>query len=251
MIILFLCLILLSSLPLANAQPPERVPRIGVLVNGNPTSHKFIIDEFQQGLHDLGYAEGRNVFIDYRYAEGKLERLSELVRELVDRKVDLIFTQATPGTVAAKNVTSSIPIVFTGVGDPVASGLVTSFGKPGGNVTGLSILSPELSGKRLELLKEVVPGLTRIAFLWSPSASTTAALKAIGKATDTLQLQLHSLEVRSPDEFTTVSETIMRKRLEAILTNPSPVLNTIRKRVGGVRGQEPIARDVCKLAVRR
>jgi putative ABC transport system substrate-binding protein len=142
-----------------------------------------------------------------------------------------IFTQATPGTVAAKQVTNSIPIVFTGVGDPVEAGLVNSFAKPGGNVTGVSILSPDLGGKRLELLKEVIPGITQVAFLWSPSASTTVALKATQAAAVALRLELHSVEVRSPNEFSAASEAIMKKRARAILTNPSPVLNTIRARI--------------------
>jgi putative ABC transport system substrate-binding protein len=228
-----LCLLItvvLLTVYLAEAQQ-TKVYRIGMLVNGTSSTHKFIIDEFRQGLRDLGYVEGKNVLIEYRYAEGKLERLPELAKELVQVNVDVIFTQATPGTVAAKQVTNSIPIVFTGVGDPVEAGLVNSFAKPGGNVTGVSILSPELGGKRLELLKEVIPGITQVAFLWSPSASTTVALKATQAAADALRLELHSVEVRSPNEFSPASEAIMKKRARAILTNPSPVLNTIRARI--------------------
>jgi putative tryptophan/tyrosine transport system substrate-binding protein len=231
---IILCLLItvvLLTIYLAEAQQPKKVPRVGILVNGTPSSHKFIIDEFQQGLRELGYVEGKTLLIEYRYAEGKLERLPELARELVQINVDVIFTQATPGTVAAKQVTNSIPIVFTGVGDPVEAGLVNSFAKPGGNVTGVSILSPDLGGKRLELLKEVIPGITQVAFLWSPSASTTVALKATQAAAVALHLELHSVEVRSPNEFSAASEAIMKKRARAILTNPSPVLNTIRARI--------------------
>ena len=226
---------LLMMFLLATASPAEaqqtKVPRIGMLVNGTPSSHKFIIDEFQQGLRDLGYVEGKNFLLEIRYAEGKLDRLPELAREFVQMKVEVIFTNATPGTVAVKQATSTIPIVFTGVGDPVEAGLVKSFARPGSNVTGISILSPDLGGKRLELLKEVIPGITQIAVLWSPSASTTAALKATQAAADALRLQLQSMEVRSPDDFTGVSETIVKRRVRALLTNPSPVLNTIRTRV--------------------
>jgi putative tryptophan/tyrosine transport system substrate-binding protein len=226
---------LLMMFLLATASPAEaqqtKVPRIGMLVNGTPSSHKFIIDEFQQGLRDLGYVEGKNFLLEVRYAEGKLDRLPELAREFVQMKVEVIFTNATPGTVAVKQATSTIPIVFTGVGDPVEAGLVKSFARPGSNVTGISILSPDLGGKRLELLKEVIPGITQIAVLWSPSASTTAALKATQAAADALRLQLQSMEVRSPDDFTGVSETIVKRRVRALLTNPSPVLNTIRTRV--------------------
>jgi len=118
---------------LAEAQQPAgKVPRIGILVNGTPSSHKVMIDEFQQGLRDLGYVEGKNLLLEVRYAEGKLDRLPELARELVQMNVDVVFTNATPGTVAVKQATSMIPIVFTG--DPVNAGLVKSFAKPGGNV---------------------------------------------------------------------------------------------------------------------
>jgi putative ABC transport system substrate-binding protein len=217
---------------LAEAQQPAgKVPRIGMLVNGTPSSHKFMIDEFQQGLRDLGYVEGKNLLLEVRYAEGKLDRLPELARELVQMNVDVVFTNATPGTVAIKQATSTIPIVFTGVGDPVNAGLVKSFAIPGGNVTGISILSPDLGGKRLELLKESIPGISHVALLWSPSASTAVALKATQAAADALHLQLQSLEVRSPDNFTGVTDTILKRRAGAILTNPSPVLSTIRTRV--------------------
>ncbi len=118
---------------LAEAQQPAgKVPRIGILVNGTPSSHKVMIDEFQQGLRDLGYVEGKNLLLEVRYAEGKLDRLPELARELAQMNVDVVFTNATPGTVAVKQATSMIPIVFTG--DPVNAGLVKSFAKPGGNV---------------------------------------------------------------------------------------------------------------------
>ena len=222
--------LLLTFFNLAEAQQPK-VYRIGMLVNGNSSTHKFIIDEFRQGLRELGYWEGKNVVIEYRYAEGKLERLPELAKELVQSNVDVIFAQATPGTVAAKQATKTIPIVFSGVGDPVEAGLVNSFARPGGNATGISILSPDLGGKRLELLTDAVPGITQIAFLWSPSASTTVALKATQAAADAMRIQLHSVEVRSPNDFAAASEAIMRNRARAILTNPSPVLNTIRSRI--------------------
>ena len=228
-----LCLpttVVLLTVYLAEAQQ-TKAPRIGMLVNGTPSSHKFIIDEFQQGLRDLGYVEGKNFLLEVRYAEGKLDRLPELARELVQMSVEVILTNATPGTVAAKQATSTIPIVFTGVGDPVAAGLVKSFARPGGNLTGISVLSPDLGGNRLELLKETIPGITYVALLWSPSASTTVALKATQAAADALRLQLQSLEVRSPNDFTGVTDAILKSRAGAILTNPSPVLSTIRTRV--------------------
>jgi len=132
-IALFVMLLLWPHLAEAQ-QPAGKVPRIGILVNGTPSSHKVMIDEFQQGLRDLGYVEGKNLLLEVRYAEGKLDRLPELARELVQMNVDVVFTNATPGTVAVKQATSMIAIVFAGVGYPVNAGLVKSFAKPGGNV---------------------------------------------------------------------------------------------------------------------
>jgi putative ABC transport system substrate-binding protein len=145
--------------------------------------------------------------------------------------LEVIFTNATPGTVAMKQATSTIPIVFTGVGDPVKAGLVKSFAKPGGNLTGISILSPDLGGKRLELLQEAIPGIAQVAVLWSPSASTAVALKTTHAAAEALGLQLQSLEVRNPNDFSSVTDAILKRRPGAILTNPSPVLSTIRTQV--------------------
>jgi ABC-type uncharacterized transport system substrate-binding protein len=155
----------LASVHLAEAQQSEKMYRIGFLVTPSRSFFTARMEGFQQGLRNLGYIEGKNIVIEYRYAEGKADRLPELAAELVSLKVDLIVTSG-PASRAAKNATKTIPIVFAGVQDPVANGLVDSLAKPGGNVTGLSILAPELGGKRLELLKEVVPKITRVAFLW-------------------------------------------------------------------------------------
>ena len=139
-----LCALLFAPWSFVEAQQPEKIPRIGMLVNGTPSSDKVRFDEFQNGLRDLGYVEGKNFRAEIRYAEGNLDRLPELARELVKINVDVNFTNATPATVAVKQATSTIPIVFTGVGDPVAAGFVKSFAKPSGNLTGISILSPDL-----------------------------------------------------------------------------------------------------------
>ena len=228
---LLLLIVVLSWGGFAEAQQPGKVPWIGMLLSGTPSSHKYMIDEFQQGLRERGYIPRKNILFEFRYAEGKLERLPELAKELVQLNVDVIFTNATPGSVAAKQATNTIPIVFTGVGDPIEAGLVSSIARPGGNVTGIYILSPDLGGKRLELLKEVSPKITHVAVLWSRSASTTVAIKATQAAADALHLQLLSVEVRSPDHFAAATEEIVKKRARAILTNPSPVLGTIRARV--------------------
>jgi ABC-type uncharacterized transport system substrate-binding protein len=219
---------ILAAIDLAEAQQQVNVPRIGVLINGSPSTHKYQIDPFRQGLHELGWVEGKTILIDYRYGHGKLDRLSELATELADLKVNVIYASATPATVAAKKATRTIPIVFTGVGDPIGSGLVESLAKPGANVTGFSILSPELGGKRLELLKEAFPQVKRIAFFWSPSASTTVAVKAIRVPADTLSLQIQSLEVRSSDDFASAFEAVTKQQAQALLMNPSPVLATHR-----------------------
>src|SRR5215470_4432102 len=143
----------------ADAQQPEKLHRIAFLLGGTSSFYSARIDVFKQGLKELGYVDGKNIAIEYRYAEGKADRLLDLAAELVRLKVDVILATATPSVLAVKKASATIPIVLMGVGDPVASGLVTSLARPGGNITGLTLLAPELSGKRLELLKEAVPNL--------------------------------------------------------------------------------------------
>ena len=156
----------------AEAQQPGKIPQIGFLVAPSRSFFANRIELFRQGLRSLGYAEGKNIVIEYRYAEGNLDRLPDLAKELVSVKVDVIVTTSAPSVLAVKNATRTIPIVFAAVQDPVASGLVDSLAMPGGNVTGLSILAPELGGKRLELLKEAVPRITRVAFLFGSRLSS-------------------------------------------------------------------------------
>src|SRR6266849_4482283 len=168
-----LAVILAVSLILAplavEAQQAAKVPRIGYLAP-NLATIPHLLEAFRQGLRDLGYVEGRNVVIEYRDAEGKLERLPALAAELVALKVDVIVAPVTPSALAAKQATRTLPVVFIGVADPVTSGLVTSLARPGGNVTGLSSLNPELVGKCLEHLIQAVPGVSRVAALWQPGA---------------------------------------------------------------------------------
>jgi putative tryptophan/tyrosine transport system substrate-binding protein len=156
------------AVPLAaEAQQAAKIPRIGYL-GTNRAASPHLAEAFRQGLRDLGYVEGRNVVIEYRDAEGKLERLPALAPELVALKVDVIVAPGTPQALAAKQATRTIPIIFTAAGDPVTDGLVTSLARPGGNVTGLATLSPELVGKNLEQLKQAVPGVSGVAVLWQP-----------------------------------------------------------------------------------
>src|SRR5262244_4403190 len=165
MIVCLVAAALLSSASFADAQQPKKVPRIGVLVSASASASVSRIHAFRQGLHALGYIEGKNIIVEYRYAEGSPNRLQEFVAELVRLKVDVIVTDTSRAIDAAKNVTKTIPVVFTSPTDPVGDGQVSSLAQPGGNLTGLSILAPELNGKRLELLKETLPRLKRVAFL--------------------------------------------------------------------------------------
>src|SRR6266404_3343127 len=224
--------VLLTVAVIAEAQQPTKVPRIGFLVGPSRSFFASRMESFQQGLHSLGYIEGKNIVIEYRYAEGKADRLPTLAAELVGLNVDVIVTSATPSVLAAKKATSTIPVVFVSVTDPVASGLVTSLARPGGNITGLTILAPELSGKRLELLEEAVPNVTRVAFLWN-SANPAQKLqwKETRAAAQALGLQLQSLEVRNSNDFDSAFEAALKERARALIASPEPLINTHLKRI--------------------
>jgi len=203
----------------ADAQQPKKVPRIGFLVSGSLSSTREIgnVEAFRQGLHELGYVEGQNIAIEYRYAEGVEERLPNLAAELVQLKVDVIFTSGTTATQAAENATKTIPIVMTSVTDPVGTGLVASLAHPGGNVTGLSNLT-ELSGKQLELLKEAFPKVTRVAVLWDPANAANARLLGEMKvAAGGLRITLQPLEVRGPDDFARAFSAIKKEHASALI----------------------------------
>jgi len=219
--------LVLASLHLADAQQEKRVPRIGFLASGSPSSFSSQTEAFRQGLRELGYVEGQNIGIEYRYAEGKTDRFADLATELVRLKVDVIVTASTPGVLAAKKTSSTIPIVFGAINDPVASGLVASLARPGGNITGLTNLSPDLGGKRLELLKESFPKVTRVAHLWNPD-SPGSDMQA---PAHTLGLQLQSLEVRSSNDFERAFEAALKERAHALITSPNPLINTHHKRI--------------------
>jgi len=198
---LALCALFVAlSLP-ADAQQPKKVPRIGVLHSGSPSSTAAQRDAFRQGLRELGYIEGQNITVEHRYAEGVVE-FPNLATELVRLKVDVIVVPSTPGAQAAKNATTTIPIVFTGVGDPVGTGVVASLAHPGGNVTGLSNLTPELAGKQVELLKEAFPKISHVAVLReTANAGNAVSLREMKVAAEALQVTLQPVEFRSPDDF--------------------------------------------------
>jgi len=201
----------------ARAQQAGKIPRIGI-IDDSP-----IWNAFRHGLRDLGYLEGQNIVFDYRYAGGLPDRLAWVAVELIHRPVDLIATFGTPPTLAAKQATTTIPIVMMGVGDPVGSGLVSSLARPGGNITGNTILGPEVAGKRLQLLKEVIPSLSRVVFLWNPdNASHPAQLAELRVAVEALGIKLLPVPVRSSDEFDNAFAAMMRERPDAFLMTNDP-----------------------------
>ena len=192
-------------------------PRIGI-IDDSP-----VWNAFRHGLRDLGYLEGQNIAFEYRYAGGLPNRLALVAVELVHRPMDLIATFGTPPTIAAKRATTTIPIVMIGVGDPVGAGLVSSFNRPGGSITGNTILGPEVAGKRLQLLKEVIPSLSRVAFLWNPdNASHPAQLAELRVAVETLGIKLLPVAVLSPDEFDRAFAEMVRERADAFLMTNDP-----------------------------
>ena len=216
----------------AEAQQPGKVPRIGYLDSTSPAASAARIEAFRQELRKFGYTEGKNITIDYRFAYGKSERLHDLASELVHLNVDVIIARAIPGSVAAKQATTTIPIVFVGVADAVAAGLVASLARPGGNITGLTSLAPELSGKRLELLKETFPKVLRVAVLRNPSnPGDPITWKETQAASQALVLQLQSLEVRSPKDLEDAFESATRAGTQALVTLPDPLLQSHRKRI--------------------
>jgi putative tryptophan/tyrosine transport system substrate-binding protein len=223
---------LLSTVPFAQAQQPTKIPRIGYLVANFPSTNPARNDAFRQGLRDLGYVEGKSIVIEWRYAEGKPDRLPALATELVRLKVDVIFTAGQAATRPAKEATVTIPIVMGFDNDPVGNGFVASLARPGGNITGVSTLAPEISGKQLELLKEIVPRLSRVAVLGnSNEPGNTQALREVEVAAGAFGVQLQHLDVRDPKDIETAFRAVNKGRADAILMLNSPVLNPHRTQV--------------------
>ena len=228
---------LLAAPLAAEAQQAAKVARIGYL-STNLAALPNRPEAFRQGLRDLGYVEGRNLVIEYRYAEGKVEQLPALAAELVALKVDVIVASGTLAALAAKQATSTLPIVFSPAGDPVGSGLVTSLARPGGNVTGLSAFAPELVGKRLELLKQAVPGVSRVAVLWQPGAFGERAemdtLKRAEVAARDLGVPLQFVEARGPADFDRAFSDMTRARAGALTVLASNMFNSEGRRLVGL-----------------
>jgi len=230
-----IALVALGVAPLAaEAQPSAKIARIGFLTTGGDAPSR-LREAFLQGLHDLGYVEGRNVVIEYRSAEGRLERWQALSAELVALKVDVIVAPGTAAAAAAKQATRAIPIVVIGAGDPVTSGLAVSLARPGGNVTGLSALSPELVSKWLELLKQAVPGLSRVAFLWQPGAlpehTERDMLMEAEVAARTLGLRLQVVEARGAADIDRAFADMTKARAGALTVPSTPTFSSARRRL--------------------
>ena len=210
--------IFLTTVSPAGAQQPTKIPRIGWLTGPSLASNSARIEAFRQGLRELGYVEGKNIVIEWRSAEGKLDRLPTLAAELVRLKVDIIVSGGLGPTRTAKEATITIPIVMTNDGDPVGTGIVASLARPGGNITGLSTLAPELSGKRLELLKEIVPKLSRVAvFRTSTQPGNAQMLREVELAAKAFGVELQYLDVLDPKDFATAFRAASKGRAQAVL----------------------------------
>jgi len=226
------CALLFPLCLSVGAQQPTTVYRIGSLSGGSVSTSKRNNDAFRDGLRTLGYVQGKNILIEYRYAEGKRERSPELAAELVRLKVDVILVGGTQTATAAKQATSTIPIVVGSAGDLVGSGLVASLARPGGNITGSTDISPDLSGKRLELLKEAVPKASRVAVLLSPSAGTDSdEMKQTKAAAQALKVKIQVVEVKDPSEFQSAYAAMKKENANALILNHSSFTNFHRKQL--------------------
>src|SRR5262249_53271356 len=201
------------------AQQPSKVPRVGFLGMASPSTYAARIDAVRLGLRDFGYVEGTNLTIEYRWAQGHYERLPELAAELVRSNVDLIVTHGTPGSLAAKRATATIPIVIASIGDPVAVGIVTNLARPGGNITGQTFFNPELRAKRIEFLKEVKPPIARVAvILNADNPATEPEFQAMETTAQSLNIKLLPFRLREPSELVHAFESMEQARVEAVET---------------------------------
>jgi len=224
-------LALLAASLAAEAQPSKKV-RIGYLSGNPPSDTKDAFDAFQTKLHALGYIEGQNLLFEARYADGRYERLPQLAADLVRLKVDVIFAYGTPGSLAAKNATRVIPIVFAPVSDPVLAGLVATLTRPGGNVTGVTLNNPELSAKRVSLLKEAVPAASRVVVLANPDFAPSPSLVAeTRRGARVLGMQIQVLEIRQPQELAKAFGTMAAGKTHAVVILPDPMFIAERRRI--------------------
>ena len=227
-----LCTVLFALCVSAHAQQPTKIPRIGLLFTATPSAAAARIEAFRQGLRELGYVEGKNILIEQRYAEGQLNHMNELAAELVRLKVDVIVTIGPAATRPAKEATTAIPIVMGVDDDPVGNGFVASLARPGGNITGLASLAPEIGGKQLELLKEIVPRLSRVAVLGTSTQPGNAqSLREAEVAAGALAVKLQYLDVLSPKDIEPVFRTASNGRAEAVLVLRASIFFSHRKQI--------------------
>jgi putative tryptophan/tyrosine transport system substrate-binding protein len=233
--------VFLLTVSFVEAQQPKKVPRIGFLDNSTASGIAVQLEAFRQEMSKLGWIEGKNITIEYRFSEQKSERLPELAAELVRLKVDLIVVASTVSALAAKSATTTIPIVMTNAGDPVAAGLVATLARPGGNVTGFSSLAPELNTKRLEILKDAVPKLARVGLLWGvvgPRIQQEIQLKELRPAAAALKLELEEIETQfDPKGLESAFQTAKQKQVNAIMTTATPRFLPERKRIVELAGK--------------
>ena len=222
------------------AQPQGKVWRIGVLGAGSPAGWAPMVEALRAGLRELGYIEGNNINIDYRWADGQYDRLPELVADLIRLKVDVIVTHATAGIGAAKRATTTMPIIMASIGDPVASGLLTNLSRPGGNITGLSFFTSEIGSKRLELMKEAMPDIRRVAVIWDRSLPRgfTAPMEAAAR---TLKIAVELIDVNSADLLESTFSALAKKRVRGALIRETPMLISNAGLVGAIASKHRIA----------
>jgi putative ABC transport system substrate-binding protein len=240
-IVTVLVLCVLAVLCAVEAQQPQHVARIGILAPTlAPHDPGSTFQGFRQGLRDLGYVEGQNIALEYRDAEGKRERLPERAAELLRLKVDILLALGTHAALAAQHAGGTMPIIFLSVPDPVGLGLVASLARPGRTITGLTLHNPELMGKRLELRKATVPGVTRVGYLWHTSAFTARNLPEAETAARALGLELHPVEVREPYPFDQAFATMAEAHVEAFITQPSPEFFSRRRQLADVAARRQL-----------
>ncbi len=230
-----LALVILAAPLVADAQQPPKIPRIGYLGGFSPSAGAPLLEAFRQGLRELGYVEGQNIFIDFRWAEGRPDRFPALAAELINLRVDVIVTYSNPAVTALQQATRTIPIVVASMGDPVASGFVASLARPGGNITGFSTLSEELGGKRVELLREAVPKVSRVAVLaGSQTASQRTQWREIQAAAKALKVTPQRQEVAGPDEIEHAFASFVKGRAQGLIVLPHAVTNDRRTQIVGL-----------------
>jgi ABC-type uncharacterized transport system substrate-binding protein len=232
-IVLLLVGLALASVHSVAAQQPKKVARIGFLAPATRTGYQHYTDVFLQGLRELGYVEGQNIVIEYRWADGNFERLPELATELVRLKVDIIVAAVTQASLAAKNATGTIPIVMVAVANPVDSGLIASLARPGANITGTSAMTDEVVGKQLELLKETFPKISRVAAMWNPANPVfqKLQLREVEATARALNVSLQKLEVRDPVEIERAFAAIAKESTRALVLLSDPLFITHRKQI--------------------